>query len=149
MKLLVPLILLFRLSNSWANQCSPSGLDCSAYLCVEDTLKCGYKGFPLRFGYRFCNNFLELKVKSSRLNTWLNNTRHCLQDKMVSNSLYSCSNIQAGSIRDHVTCYKENGFCQLPTNEKNLIKKEIIKEFFTAPLYVTKNIRNFLINGCR
>ncbi len=150
MKFLCLLITLISFNTSFANTtCLASSDSCDAYLCMEQKHNCGYKGYPLRFGYRFCRNFLTLKGKTQRVNDWLVSTRYCLQDRLVNNPDYNCNNMFYGSIQDHVSCYDETGYCELSRKEKNSVKKQILKEFLAAPIYIIKNAKMFFKKACR
>jgi len=146
---IILVILSLTSALAWGNTCVPSIDNCDAYLCMEQKHSCGYKGYPLKFGYRFCQNFLRISSQSEAVTKWLTETRHCLQDKLVSNPEYNCQNLFYGSIKDHVRCYEETGYCSLNKKEKNFVKKEILKEFFTAPIYILKNAKMFFKNACR
>jgi hypothetical protein len=134
---------------SWGNSCVPSHDNCSAYLCMEEKYSCGYKGYLLKNGYRFCQSFLNIKTHSPTLSNWLENTRYCLQEKLINNPNYNCKNISNGSINDHVSCYEETGYCQFNRQEKLVVKKQILKDFARAPLYITKNIATFFKKACK
>lgn len=145
-------VLLFTLIISTATAaevtCHASNNSCDAYLCLEQKHQCGYTGYPLKFGYRFCQNFLDLKPNSEKLQKWLDDVRYCLQDKLIQNESYHCNNLFDASIDAHVSCYEETGYCELNRSEQNYVKKQIIKEFMMAPIYVLKNAKKFLKEAC-
>jgi len=147
--ILVILISLCFTQAVLASQCVPSHNSCDFYLCLEQEKQCGYKGFPLRYGYRFCHNFLGLKVKSEALTNWLNDTRLCLQERLNQATDYTCHNMFWNSIQDHVSCYSEKGYCELNRSEKRFVKKLILKEFLSAPIYIIKNAKAFFKGACR
>lgn len=150
MKILMLFLSLFYFGNAFANtnNCVPTDDSCEYYLCLEQELSCGYKGFPLRYGYRFCQNFLDIRTKSEELKGWLDKTRICLQDQLNNMQEKTCSNLFSRSINDHVQCYVDNGFCNLSKRDQNKVKRNILKEFLTAPIYIIKNARKFLKNKC-
>lgn len=148
MKILI-IILSLSATLAWGNTCIPSSDSCDAYLCMEQKYSCGYKGYPLRFGYRLCKNFLKIRTKSETVNKWLVETRYCLQEKFTNNPDYSCKNMFQGSINDHVSCYNETGYCDLSRREKNFVKRQILKEFLVAPVYIIKNAKMFFQKACR
>lgn len=145
------LIIILALSSTlaWGDTCTPSSDNCNAYLCMEQKHSCGYRGYPLRFGYRLCKSFLKLRTNSEIANKWLVDTRYCLQEKLTRNPDYNCTNMFYGSINDHVSCYNETGYCLLPNKDKRLIKKQILKEFIAAPIYIIQNARMFFKKACR
>ena len=41
--------------------------DCGFYKdCLEATFNCGEKGYPIGYGYKYCNRFLEEKHRFSK-----------------------------------------------------------------------------------
>lgn len=143
------LIISCSISYALANQCTPSSSDCAAYLCLEQKHKCGYKGYPLKFGYQFCQNFLDMNPKSEKLKVWLKDVRYCLQDKIINNPDYNCKNFYQASIDAHVNCYNETGFCELSKKDQNYVKYKIMKGFFNGPMYVLSNASRFFKEACR
>ena len=132
-----------------ASQCAPSQTHCEFYLCLEKEMNCGYRGFPLRYGYRFCERFKTDPEISENLSQWLKTTRFCLQDKIAKGESYTCKNMNKKSVKDHMNCYLDTGYCDLNKKEKNFVKKKIIAEFLSAPGYITQNAIEFLKKGCR
>jgi hypothetical protein len=149
MKFLWPIILILSISSSFANSnCTPKEDSCDYYLCLEEEMRCGYKGFPLRYGYKFCQNFLDINTKSEELKNWLDKTRICLQESLDHSDLKQCSTLLNVSVKDHVKCYIDNGYCDLQKRDRRVVKKLIIQEFLTAPIYIIRNAKEFFRNKC-
>lgn len=144
----IMLLLTLFLSVSFASECVPNNTDCSFYLCLEKEKKCGYRGFPLRYGYRFCQYFEGMETYSEKLNTWLSDTRICLQEKLKAND-YSCQYMFYNSIQDHVSCYEDSGYCALDKGERRIVRRKILRELLDAPIYIVKNAVTFLRKACR
>lgn len=143
------IILLSIAFNVSAIECTPRNDNCDAYLCMEQKHSCGYKGYPLKFGYRFCRSFINVQVKSEKVKRWLTETRYCLQDKLTSTPDYNCNNMFYGSMKDHVSCYDDTGYCSLSKSEKRIVKKQILKHFTAAPIYIIKNAKMFFKEACK
>jgi len=151
MKNLMPFLILINflwLIPAQANYCSPSEDNCEYYLCLEKTMKCGLKGFPLKLGYGFCSHISGLQSVSPRTQLWLKKTRYCLQDSLNQAHGLTCSNMLKKSVSDHVKCYVDNGYCELDKSEQKFIKKFILREFLKAPKYILLNAQAMLKNGC-
>ncbi|RPA76036.1 hypothetical protein BJ508DRAFT_417762 [Ascobolus immersus RN42] len=94
---------------------APTG-SCAFYkTCLEDKYKCGEKGYPLNYGYKYCKKFADAKSKfSTKGQTWVTNTMKCLQKKLVSHTSGStCTKLEKAAFASHSTCYLSNGVCDL------------------------------------
>lgn len=128
--------------------CLPSSKSCEMYLCVEQNMNCGYNGYPLRIGYRFCEIFLNFKPTSKQTNIWLDKVRYCIQEKQKDSHLNQCNQLAAISVQDHLDCYVDNGYCQLSQKDRHVFRKFMLKKFLKAPKFFTMNVKNMLKNGC-
>jgi len=135
-------------SLAMAQDCVPTQDSCGFYLCLEDKMQCGYNGYPLRLGYRFCREIEKMKVKSVKLNLWLNTTRYCLQEKLMNKTDLQCNQLAYSSVKDHVSCYLDNGYCDLAKGEKKIIQKYISKSILKAPKFIFMNAKALLSKGC-
>jgi hypothetical protein len=151
MKMTLIAILFSLLSlNAVANtkQCQPSADSCEMYLCVEENMNCGYKGYPLRIGYRFCEIFKKFKPTSLATITWVDKVRYCIQDKQKESHKYQCNQLAANSVKEHLDCYVDNGYCELNQKDRTVVRKYLIKNFLKAPKFFYMNMKNMLRNGC-
>ncbi|QLY26971.1 hypothetical protein [Bdellovibrio sp. KM01] len=100
--------------------CPISNNSCEFYRCMEQEQPCGKKGYWQNFGIPYCELFVkdESKFKiSSQL--WLQDVRLCLQERLRDTvEGLQCGDIKTKAIDDHVSCYVDTGFCQLPFNEQ-------------------------------
>jgi hypothetical protein len=107
---------------SFAEHCTPRVQSCGYYLCEEKNHHCGPKGYPLGFGFRFCQVFLNTeKSYSPEAQTWLRKVRVCLMKKFQEANAYeerTCREIKTISFRSHVGCYVSTGYCHLKANDK-------------------------------
>lgn len=137
------------IGSTWAKECTPRDDSCEFYLCMESNMQCGYNGYPLRLGYRFCEQIIKANAQTQGLKTWLNETRLCLQEKMQNKQQLSCNQLAYASVNDHVSCYIDNGYCELSRSQKRFVKKLILKKIFTAPKFIFMNAKALLKNGCK
>lgn len=128
--------------------CIPSDDSCDFYLCLESEKQCGFNGYPLRIGYRFCRQIINAKPRTENLKDWFNATRLCLQEKMINKKDLTCPQLAAASVQDHVSCYLNNGYCELSKSQKNYVKRMILRKFFKAPKFILMNARALLKAGC-
>ena len=115
-----------------SNQCSHLKGDCEFYACMEEEYKCGRTGYPSNFGGKYCLGFTAIEKNfTERGKLWLQNTRACLMQKILNAPDYNnCEELREGSFADHVPCYVESGFCQLPIKDKLKVFKLIKRELF-------------------
>ena len=85
--------------------------------CAEGQLGCGASGYPLAYGEKNCNKFVNnLNYFSSAGQNWIFGTMHCLQMAMVpvlKPCTATCSSFQTAAFNSHPGCYVDNGFCGL------------------------------------
>ena len=93
--------------------------DCSFYQdCVEATFECGPKGYPIGYGYKYCERFLEQESEfSPEGQAWINGTLTCLKAALVPSvekpDGVTCDQVKTIAFDSHVQCYIDNGFCEL------------------------------------
>eukprot|EP01112_Ceratiomyxa_fruticulosa_P018856 TRINITY_DN608_c0_g1_i1.p1 TRINITY_DN608_c0_g1~~TRINITY_DN608_c0_g1_i1.p1 ORF type:complete len:350 (+),score=43.75 TRINITY_DN608_c0_g1_i1:76-1050(+) len=105
---------------------SPVPLTCSWYSnCLESTLPCGYQGYAIGYGFKYCSRFRNsVSSFNSFGQQWVNATLSCLQNALVptylNTSLPSCDDIMNTAFNTHPTCYLESGFCQMIKSIQNM-----------------------------
>jgi hypothetical protein len=104
---------------------------CEYYQCREQLQSCGDDGYFLRFGYRYCMDFLQQmrpKVAAPQAQ-WLDQVATCLQTALdaIPTDL-SCADTQSAAIASHESCYVMTGFCTLPLETKFQILQVIYRE---------------------
>lgn len=107
---------------------------CSYYLCKENELNCGPKGYLVNYGYRYCNKFyqeLESKLTASG-SQWIQEAAVCLQEKIehTTTASTSCLNVKKIAYASHSDCYSQASFCELPIEDKFKIIKFLKYEAF-------------------
>jgi hypothetical protein len=127
-----------------SNSCTPSSFSCAFYTCMEKEVNCGKDGYLQKYGAQLCKDFLKFETRSEELKTWLTSTRICLQRKLWEKRNAACEDLEDLAITDHLECYFENGYCNLSNSDKREVKSKILLEFLKAPVYVLKNVREFL-----
>ena len=96
--------------------------DCSFYTdCLEATFDCGPAGYPIGYGLKYCQSFLENEsIFSQEGQDWINGTLTCLKDALVpsvqSPGDLTCDQVESIAFDSHVQCYIDNGFCDLAFN---------------------------------
>jgi len=125
-------------AKALATNCQPNHHSCDFYQCLENQVQCGKSGYPLAFGKRYCQAYMNREAGVSvRLGRWYQKVRYCLQESLIDadHEFNSCQELRAGSLHKHVQCYLESGYCDLSMGEKmqiaevvglNLFKKAII-----------------------
>lgn len=122
--------------------------DCEFYACVESHKKCGKKGYLEGFGLRYCEKFEKKKHNfSDNGKLWMNEVKLCLiseLEKIDDNN--SCSSFKKESIKNHVPCYINSGYCELSKKDKlvviNTIKYSLYRpSLIKAGLAVLKNCK--------
>lgn len=109
---------------AYAYNCEqPVENDCFFYVeCLEEKFECGYTGYPVSYGFKFCRKFQKAKRFSPRGKAWITSTMLCLQKALVpfANDSYPVNEKACGAVEDwgfstHSACYTEheNSFCFL------------------------------------
>jgi hypothetical protein len=130
-------------------ECMPSAKSCTLYTCVEQSKRCGPDGFLIDTAYKYCQNFQSLDNRlSHKGNLWLTKTRKCLQQKLKQKLHLSCHDLEDASIKDHVNCYVDNGYCKLKLTDKLRVFGLIKNELFHTPTYILKNLAAMMLQGC-
>lgn len=115
--------------------CLPSSESCQYYLCIEQELQCGAKGYLKYFGHYYCETYLK---HSSKLSTfgelWLYRARLCLQQKIeqIAFQARDCQDLHQLAITSHVDCYVSTGYCQLVELDQFKIKAIAAQELFRS-----------------
>ncbi|KAJ5113812.1 hypothetical protein N7456_002346 [Penicillium angulare] len=86
--------------------------------CLEPLVQCGANGYPLGFGAKYCDKFLENKSDfSDRGQKWEEDVGQCLQDALVpfvnGSKQPDCQDLKEYAIGTHARCYVGTGFCSL------------------------------------
>lgn len=132
-------------------KCHPSSDSCEFYSCLETEMNCGKKGYLVKIGKRYCENFLALDGKLSAYGEiWLDSTRKCLQQNLLVNyhNGVECSELKKLTVEDHVECYVQNGYCGLRLKDQLKVTGLILREFLSTPSYIIRNILAMLPNSC-
>ena len=115
----------------------PTSKDCNYYRTVEEDYACGAEGYPLNFGYRLCQKYLESESKiTPRLKNWFPKVRFCLQNFIETErgGIRDCDELHHRAIASHIPCYQDTGFCSLPMSDQLLILKITHKDILNMDI---------------
>lgn len=122
MKFWIFLFFSFSFFLAKAETCVPQVNSCGFYLCEEKNYHCGPKGYPLGFGFKFCQAFLHSETQySPKAQDWLRQVRVCLMKASLevnSSETKTCGQVKKDSFRSHLGCYRDTGFCDLSKRDK-------------------------------
>ena len=125
-------LIIFFPSLIFSQSCAESSqlLNCDFYeKCLEDKYHCGNCGFPLGFGKKYCEKFLNsLNSFSPNGQECIENTNICLKDalfNLLNMPNTNCYIILYSAFESLSFCLASNGYCDLffdPTNIVNDVK---------------------------
>lgn len=92
--------------------------DCEFYSkCLEEKFKCGSKGYPIGYGYKYCLRFLDkFDIFPEEGKLWVDNVLVCLKESLkttYNDNNAVCNDIFNIAFDSHPRCYVDNGFCKL------------------------------------
>ena len=99
--------------------------NCSFYhRCLEAKFHCGPDGYPMGYGYKYCNKFLDsYDYYDDKGKKWIDDTLVCLKEALVKDmenqQEETCDQLLNNAFDSHVPCYTDNGFCSLAFNLGN------------------------------
>lgn len=125
--------------------------DCEFYRCIEARMQCGEEGYPLRYGYKYCQRFAERSrhfnnkvslyicslfihklILSLQGRQWIFDVMECLMKDVNGSKIYrglltssSCNALERMAFQSHSSCYINNGFCSVILHWTNM--KEFVK----------------------
>jgi hypothetical protein len=133
--LFIYLFLFSFLSLSFSQTCQDLSSDetCTFYqTCLEDEYSCGPDGYPMGYGYKYCEKFLEyLNEFSDSGKLWIQKTLVCLKQTLLplaGDPATTCQEIHDTAFDSHPKCYALNGFCEL----------------FFDPVHILENVKGLL-----
>jgi hypothetical protein len=98
---------------------------CQFYACREAEHPCGASGYYVGYAEKYCTRFLQaLRPRMSPAGQqFLDVARDCLMRYVDSElpSADACDEVKARAFASHVACYHDNGFCQLPLEDRWLL----------------------------
>lgn len=96
--------------------CPVSDSTCDFYTCLEARHDCGPDGYPLAYGFKYCEAFnAETHKFTEQGQIWILRVRLCLQQALPTtvNCQTSCAQIESDAFASHAACYVDNGLCEL------------------------------------
>lgn len=114
-------------TSSFATKCDHLLDDCEYYSCIEAEKQCGKRGYPLGFGKKYCLKFDEKKESlSEEGQEWMLRVRSCLIQEMEQfEQTLTCKKFKKQSVKVHVPCYINSGYCQLSKKDRKAVIKII------------------------
>lgn len=142
------LIFILFIGHISASECSHLLDDCEYYVCVEKQKKCGKRKYPMGFGHKYCQKFTKKLHKfSAQGQIWVEEAKNCLIEKLDTlDEDISCRKFKRKATKQHVPCYIEAGYCNLPKSDRKLITKTVIKSMW-RPSLVWAGLK--VLNKCR
>ena len=128
-------LFIFLSSSTALAACYSDIESCAVYPCLAEELRCSPKNYLLRFGERYCQQFLKPEVRkafSAKGRKTVDQIRLCLQEELVNDSRLICRNSKALAQEHHFDCYLSSGFCELSLRDKGRIVRQIYKELKDA-----------------
>lgn len=132
------LIILVLVSSSMALADVGSELSvCDAYLNKERELGCTKRNYLVRFGFKYCRAFVEQNDRFTEHGQMVTRQiRECLVRELETNEKMVCRNALVLSVKAHVGCYVDSGFCDLGFLDQWIILENIWPEL------LNKRMRN-------
>jgi len=124
-----------------ADSCSnPPLMSCAFYKqCAENMLGCGPSGYPLGYGDKNCNKFVNnLNFFDSAGQDFIWGTMHCLQTAMVpvlQPCTATCASFTAAAFASHPGCYVANGFCSLSCGDMLVLLATVGMDLFSGDVF--------------
>lgn len=104
--------------------CTPSSESCDFYQCLESEYHCGPTGYPISYGYKYCEAYASSSSKfSSKGQAWISKTRLCLQQALIKDDTCksSCTAVYNDAFESHTLCYIKSGVCGLTFHDYKAI----------------------------
>lgn len=119
-------------------ECQHPTNQCSFYAaCAEATWSCGPNGYPIGYGLKNCNKFMDrLSHFSSNGQAWIMKVLTCLQDFLVaplSSCNATCSSIYNMAFDSHPQCYLKAGVCSLSLADMVQLVITVNTDLFAGP----------------
>jgi hypothetical protein len=104
---------------------------CGFYKTKAAELGCEKENYLIRFGYHYCRKYLLANEHfSAEGQKILADIRACLIHSLEVQTDLTCGDVKKLAEESHVSCYAQNGFCQLSAGDKLLVAEIAWKEFF-------------------
>tara|TARA_R100000656_G_scaffold105917_1_gene77998 strand:+ start:147 stop:572 length:426 start_codon:yes stop_codon:yes gene_type:complete len=114
-----------------------SASECDAYLEIEQQYECGKSGYPIRFGHKYCEKFIDKRENFSHEGqVWLAQVRECLIAEANSLSAIDCRELKKLAFESHGECYERTGFCELSKKDRKELYKMIVPQFWRVRLII-------------
>lgn len=110
--------------------------ECAYYLFQDSLRECGKRGYLLRYGYKYCDFFLNQHLDrfSTEGKQWALDLGYCLQMKIdeFSDTL-SCRELKKAARKTHLPCLLESGYLDLDQKDQKVYKRLGARNPFNWP----------------
>jgi hypothetical protein len=90
--------------------------------CLEAKYKCGPKGYPIGYGFKYCSKFVQyIDEFPPQGQQWIRKTLVCLKQSLIK-EFTNCQQVFNAAFDSHPQCYYQAGFCDLFLDSKNITK---------------------------
>ena len=114
---------------------------CDYYLDLHRYGHCLPSQYPLAFGFKYCKNLSEdvYPHLSDEGKKWFEETQYCLMNKIYQNILggkINCQDFSSGAINSHYDCYINNGYCDIPQGDRDILLNSVMKEELSLDMII-------------
>lgn len=118
---------------------------CAFYWNKSLAMGCSLNDYLVSFGHKYCRQFERVhKDFSGPGQSTVLQIRRCLISALRDNREVTCSNVKSIALESHVSCYIENGFCEMSKADKGkilqVVAKELLDPAFAAVAFRIQNI---------
>lgn len=118
---------------------------CEYYACLNESFFCPTYNYLSDFGYLYCHHF-DAKIKQQlgeEAQVWLESVKLCLQLEIENHknfdwskpNTHQCQKLQQFSIGSHSDCYVQTGYCGLPDQDREKIRRVILPSLWRMDLF--------------
>ena len=102
---------------------------CSYYSCLNETMKCSSRDYLRSFAIKYCKQFGKTESQySEKGQRFLRSVGLCLRERVEDEiENLNCKSIKQVAADSHVTCYIDNGFCELSFMDRLRIFETVFK----------------------
>lgn len=132
---------------SWPVFARPKLSECDGYAEKSRELGCSNRGYLLKFGYRYCREFVRRNDDFTEFGQdVLAKIRRCLLDKIETEPGLTCRNVKSKAQDHHVECYVKSGYCELNLGDKWTIA-DIVWDELNDPGF--EDTTNRILDECK
>ncbi|MBK9323521.1 MAG: hypothetical protein IPM97_11370 [Bdellovibrionaceae bacterium] len=133
-RIILAVLVVLSLKSANAQSLEPSATSCQFYRDLQSEYACPQSNY-LQEAELLCEKYLKMEPElNEEIQGFFPGIRFCLQDRLREKlGSQFCANLHEISIESHVSCYTENGFCDLSLRSKFILAWITWKKVFTSP----------------